>query len=165
MAYRLGLQPARAVPLPPETCMDDLLLVQDFFQFAVELASNRAWSQAFYNNCLPWKLSQLFLPDEQLGLLSEELHEMAAKLIELETATKEFPGDGKLNLLLEDVGTLSWPFVREIIQTGEHCRWDVRDKDLRELAYQMARGPGETKSSLENTFGYLQEPAWGQSPP
>ena len=89
----------------------------------------------------------------------------AGKLCELEDLLEDTTGqpDKLLKQLYTDLGTITWAFTRELIQTGLACDFDCSNTELRELAFQMAHGPGETKSCLENTFGYLQDTAARQS--
>ena len=47
----------------------------------------------------------------------------------------------------QDVGTLSWPFTRELIQVGQACDWDLHNERLRRMAFSM--GAGRTNFQIE----------------
>ena len=152
---RIGLSPH--TPGLQEPDEEESELCRAAFRFACEIASNRAWSQNFLTSLLPWMLSTVFLPtQEEREAASERMQRVAAAMIGLETEIADGPTK-ELQALWADIGVLSWPWTRELIQYGESVGWDCSDSELRDMAYLQSGGPSETKSTLENVFGWLRD--------
>ena len=65
--------------------------------------------------------------------------------------------------LVHDVGTYEWILTREMLADGDREGWKCDSVCLRQLAWSAFAGTPESKTTCENTFGWLQDSAARQS--
>lgn len=90
------------------------------------------------------------------------MRKLCAGLGKLESRVRQH-ADGHECSLLQKVGTLSWPFTREVLLAGSNCDFDPADGTFRHLVWTLAGSPAQTKTVLEDTFNWLQDTAARQS--
>jgi hypothetical protein len=163
LTARLDLSPSASVPVPMDSpgLADEIGLVQMNFNFLVDLASNRCWSQMFYSTCLPYTIAQAFLPNipdrskaRGFWKLSFAAVLKVEELMETSKACRE---------LAADIATNVWQLTRELMCIGKRCDWDPASEELRSVAFAIAAGPVSTKFTLEDVFNWLQDTAARQS--
>lgn len=160
-----GLTPCFGVPLRIDAPMAqaESKLAKLFFNFIVDLSANRVWSQMHFQWCMPYACSQFFLPSKEHKRVQFALKKLTQAILKLERACMDQPKNAKLQALHQRLATNGWPYTRELMAQGESCDWDLQNQDLRDLVYAMVAGPSQTKTVLEDTFGWLQDSAQRQS--
>ena len=157
-ANRLNLTPAVANQVHDLDLADDLLsgevkLLSQFKDMIVTVASNRAWSQAFFGLCFPYCLARLMEPTS-VGIVRK----LAEGILELEKAVDNCPERKALQELLEAVGTNYWIISREAFVSGLNHGWDINSNgDLKDMVFALFAGPNHTKGCLENTFSSVKD--------
>ena len=137
---------------------DDKKLVQRCFQFVVELAANRCWSQSFWTILFPFAIAGLYATETSDRRRCQCVcNNLATALIKLEDLIKKAPNNADLKGLRNSLGTADWPLVREILVLGHQKKWNPDSDDLRQLVFKLFAGPGSTKDALESCFNWLKD--------
>ena len=135
----------------------DAALLEVLFAFSIHLASARCWSQAFLCFLFPYCFSAVYLPDTaRRAVAMERLSEIASALLDLEEYCSQNK-DKYAQELLEDLSTNRWQLTREMLQLGEACGWDPRNRDMQRLCWACFAGPASTKDVLEQVFNWLKD--------
>ena len=162
MIKRLDLQlkpfSRHQAPLLPDDAAvkEDCFLVTRLFNFNVDLAANRRWSQSFHMYLLPYSLACVLAEGQDV---ETRLRNMAGSLLKLEEVVNNLPA-GKHHILRDlykDLGTSDWQITREILVVGRQANWSAQDPDLRSLAECLFAGSASTKESLESAFAWLKD--------
>lgn len=137
---------------------DDLktekLLLSEFFSLIVNLASNRAWTQAFYGLTFPFCCARLLSAE---GASVTVVSRLARGILKLEKAVNDKPQLEVLQRLLADIGTNCWVVTRECFITGMNANWNIEDPEVLHMCFALFAGPNNTKQTLENTFSSLKD--------
>ena len=89
MPRLLDLQPGKWEPLEiGEVPEEDARVTETLCNFALHLASNRAWSQTFFKHLLPYAATLVFAPDDQMRDVSDILRKSAQAMILIESCAK-----------------------------------------------------------------------------
>lgn len=156
---KLGLKPSTPEPLPPgdQLASADVKLAKLHWDFLMDLAANRCWSQSFHTILPPYHFTMVFLPPDSVGDAQGIWETTCRSLLRLERYCNDRPDDHYAKKLLADVGTLAWPIVREFWTVGRECPWNVSDESFQKLAYTCFAGPVTTKATLESAFNHVKD--------
>ena len=166
----LDLQPAprtlaHVKDLDSPSVAEDVAILEKFVSFAVELCSNRAWSQSFWTLSIPYALVGIYATSQEDRLRTQvRLRRTAAAVLKIERLLRNprLLGDAKgrargLQKLLHALGTTSWQVSREILIVGRANDWSPTSEELRELCRTIFAGPASTKDALESVFNFLKD--------
>lgn len=141
-----------------EAPADDMRLAKLHWDFNLDLASNRLWSQSMHSVLFPYSLCMCFCSKpEQLSSAQRIWQRLARTIITLEKFVEKYPGVTKVCEMFQDMQTHVWVIVREILITGQRCNWDPEDTDLAALAGVCFKGPCTTKSTIESAFNHVKD--------
>lgn len=128
-------------------------LLREYWTLVVQLASNRAWSQAFYGLCFPYCLARLSDPSSE-GLVEK----IARGILRVEQLIENNPKMKALQDLLSAVGTNHWLVTREAFVCGINKGWSIQSNtEMKEMVFALFGGPNNTKGALENTFSSVKD--------
>lgn len=137
---------------------EDCRIMKQYFDFVVELSSNRCWSQSFWTLVFPYNVAGLFATEtadrHRCQMLCAKLCDA---LLKLEDMIAKDPRNADLVCLRDKLGTADWQLVREFLVEGHRCQFAWRDEALRNLVFATFAGPGSTKDALESAFNYLKD--------
>ena len=146
----------------PGWAMDDAMMLEKAFQFAVNLASFTWWSNIHWTLCLPEALAAVIHKDrayrQHAFCLLQEMVEM---MLAAEAAERK---DALFKEVMFDLGWNRQQLPREI--AALLLQSDFKDSNamtLRKLAVRLYSGSPSTKDVLENTFSYLHRMAANHS--
>lgn len=133
----------------------ELQLLAQYADLSVQVASNRAWSQAFYGYAFPYCLARLLDQDPDSEVLGRKL---ADGILHLEQLIEENSKKKGLKDLLLAVGTNFWLVTREAFVCGCNKGWNVHSNiEMKDMCFGLFGEPNNTKSALENTFSSVED--------
>ena len=132
------------------------VLLRQFYDLLIGLASRRSWSQAFYGLTFPYCGARLMTGEATQANLVRRL---ARGILKLELEVNNKPQLAILQKLLKDVGTNYWLVTREMFIAGNNADWSIDDPELRDMCFALFAGPNGTKGALESTFSHVKDAA------
>ena len=159
----LDLRPHPGLPSQVKDSQDpvvaqELKLIQQYYNFIVELSANRCWSQSFWTLLMPYSIAGLYASDVVDRRRCQVLcTRMAEALLKLEDLMAKAPNNSDLRGLRDSLGTADWPLLREVLVLGLKTNWDPTNDEMRLLVFTLFAGPGSTKDSLESCFNWLKD--------
>ena len=145
-----------------EWFQEELVCLNDFWSYLVELASARAWSQIQHAALWPQMLACVSHPNRDRT--SEALQSMRRTwdaVLRAEDITIHAAGDlsqADRRALANVMADLAWnklSFARECAVVCRQASWDPAHEDIQELCKSMWSKPLNTKYDLEDCFAHL----------